>query len=72
MSHKAEEMPDLFAIVDEFVTASLDGAVADRQLAEFDLLLRNSEEAQRLYLDCVELSVRLPRVLAQFGFGDDR
>ena len=71
MTGKLEETPDLFAVVDGFVTASLYDAVTDCQFAEFESLLRNSGEVRRMYADCIELAVNLPRMAATFDAGDD-
>ena len=64
MSVMPSGTPDLFDRVQAFVGAGQAGTVTPGELAEFEQLLRESEDAQNLYLELVEISVYLPRALA--------
>jgi len=64
MSVTFSEPFDLFDHVQAFVETAQSGTVTLVQLSEFEQLLRESEDAQILYLDLVEMSVCLPRALA--------
>lgn len=54
---------ELWERIEAFVAAGQYGEVTELQLAEFEQLLRDNEEAQDLYADLVEMSVLLPHAL---------
>ena len=54
---------DPLNIVSDFVSASISGEPTDAEVAEFQQVLRENEDARQLYADLIELSVQLPRVL---------
>ena len=64
MIRETRHSPELYDAVHDFVTAGINDEMTDRQLAEFERLLNEHPEARDLYVDYVEASVFLPRVLA--------
>ena len=64
MNSKQTAEFDVFSRVHAFLADVHAGDVTEAQMAEFEQLLRDSEEAQNLYAELIEISVYLPRALA--------
>src|SRR5262249_20024892 len=60
-NHSEETMP---ADLEALVWAMLDGQISEEELGRLDALLRDDEEARRLYLQCVQLHVDLANFYA--------
>ncbi len=63
MKEEIDRTSDLFELVHGFVMAGMAGALTDAEVADFEQLLGDNAEARRIYLEYIEISVHLPRVL---------